>query len=215
MVTIRYALVASAEGVPLADFQAVPSMHAGGAKKILANIKGPLVERKCVTFNGYSYDILPHRDGTVYMCVTEESCSRATALKFLEAARKHCNSRSKNPVVLAAELRKEVEMFNNTLNTKIRDIRSDVEKVRGEMITNVDKLLDRADRIDALLLQSSALEGESSAFRQNTRTLERQYLCHRILIYVFIAFVVLVLLFVIVLAACSRDGVNFNRCKRN
>ncbi|RNF15909.1 putative vesicle-associated membrane protein 713 [Trypanosoma conorhini] len=213
MVTILYALVESAEGVPLAEAQAVPSVHAASAKKVLASIKRPLVERRCVTYNGYSYDILPHRDGTVYMCVTEESCSRVTSFRFLEAARRHCSSQCGNPASMAAELRKEVELFNDAQSTKIRDLSSKIETVKGTMIANVDKLLSREDRLDALLLQSSALEGESSAFRQNARSLERQSLCRRIAIGVAVALVVIVLLFMLVLMICSRDGVNFDRCR--
>ncbi|ESL06291.1 hypothetical protein TRSC58_06037 [Trypanosoma rangeli SC58] len=196
MVTILYSCVESADGVLLAEAQAVSSMQAASVRKVLANIKGPLVERRCVMYNGYSYDILPHRDGTVYVCVTEKSCDRATSFRFLEAARRRCSSQRSNPASMAAELKREVDLFNDTQDTKIRDLRSEIETVKETMIANVDKLLCREDRLDTLLLQSSLLEGESSAFRQNARSLERQSLNRRIAIGVSVALVVLILLFV-------------------
>ncbi|RNF00003.1 putative vesicle-associated membrane protein 713 [Trypanosoma rangeli] len=213
MVTILYARVESTDGVLLAEAQAVSSMHAASARKVLANIKGPLVERRCVMYNGYSYDILPHSDGTVYLCVTEKSCGRGTSFRFLEAAQRRCSSQRSNPASMAAELKEEVDLFNGAQSTRIRELRSEIETVKGAMIANVDKLLCREERLDTLLLQSSVLEGESSAFRQNARSLERQFLNRRIAIGVSVALVVLILLFVIIFMICSRGGANFDRCR--
>ncbi|ORC92782.1 putative vesicle-associated membrane protein 713 [Trypanosoma theileri] len=212
MGTILYALVASAEGIPLAEYHASSSTHGENAKKVLASIKGAILERKCLGYNGYSYDILPHRDGTVYMSVTEDSCNRAISFRFLDAARRRCHAHRGNPVALASELKKEVDFFNDTQRTKICEIRSEIAQVKEEMVRNVDKLMYRSDRLDTLLIKSSALEDESSLFRQNARELKRQLLCRRILLCTVVAVIVIGLIFVLVLSICSKDGVNFHRC---
>ncbi|KEG12568.1 putative vesicle-associated membrane protein 713 [Trypanosoma grayi] len=213
MGTILYALVASAEGAPLADVHVSSSSHASNAKKVLKGIKGPIVERRSLSYNGYCYDILPHKDGTVYMCVTEDSCSRAVSFKFLEGARRRCSSQRSNPFSLAAELRTEVELFNDTESEKIREIRSMMADVKDEMVQNVDRLMYRSDRLDTLLLKSSALEEESSAFRQNARDVKRQLLCRRIVTCAIVALIVILVIFAVVLMICSTHGVNFDRCR--
>ncbi|KAH9577695.1 Synaptobrevin [Trypanosoma melophagium] len=212
MGAILYALVASAEGIPLAECHASSSTHGENAKKVLASIKGAIIERKCLGYNGYSFDILPHRDGTVYMSVTEDSCNRAISFRFLDGARRRCHAQRGNPVALAAELKKEVEFFNDTQSTKIREIRSEIAQVKEEMVRNVDKLMYRSDRLDTLLIKSSALEDESSLFRQNARDLKRRLICRRILLCTVITLVVIALIFTFILLICSRDGVNFHRC---
>ena len=209
---ILYASVTGIDGSKVAEYSRVPGSHAINASKVLQSAPKS-ADRRCISHNGLFYNMVG--DGSfMYVCVTEESFSRVVAFNFLTAAKANCGGgRRKSPPEIYQQLKKDVDFFSDPKNDKMTKIRDDISQVKEIMIDNIEKILERGDKIDNLVAKTDDLNTEAVRFESNARELKWKMLKKRLILTAIVVFVVLLVIFIIVLIACSKDGVNFKKCQ--
>lgn len=208
---ILYAIVAGIDNSTVAEYSRVKGNHSMNAKKVLQSIP-KTADRRCIAYNNLYYNIVG--DGSLlYLCVTEDSFSRVAAFNFLTAIKANCGGgRKKSPQEMHQQLKKDVDFFSDPKNDKMTKIRDDISQVKEIMIDNIEKILERGDKIDTLVAKTDDLQTESRKFESNARELKWKMLKKRLILTAIVVFVVILVIFIIVLIACSKDGVNFKKC---
>lgn len=210
---IYYSLVAAQDGNVIAEYQRIKGNHPINAKKVLQNIPKGVNERRSFTHQKLCYNVQTDAQGTTFMCVTDESFSRVTAFNFLEAAKKTCGPLKSAPPAMFTQLKRETDFFSDPKNDKISKIKTEIGQVKDVMIDNIEKILERGDRIDNLVQKTEGLEKQSTQFKANATSLKNKMFLKKIIMIIVIVVVILLVIFLIVLFSCSEDGVNFKRCK--
>ena len=209
---LLYAMIAGVDSSTIAEVVRVRGNHSMNAKKVLGSIPRNSTDKRCISHNHLHYNIIG--DGSfVFLCITDESFSRVTAFNFLNAIKGNCGGgKKRNPQEMHQQLKRDVDFYSDPKNDKITKIRTDIAQVKEVMVDNIEKILERGDKIDNLVTKTENLEFESRKFETNANDLKWKMLKKRIIITLIVIFVLIVVIFVIVLIACSKDGVNFKKC---
>lgn len=209
---ILYALVVNTSDLSVvADYTRAKGSYATNAKRVLTQVGKSTAEKRCVVHNKFCYAIL--NDGTLtYVAVTEEGFSRVIVFNFLSALRKGAPALRNNPSGLNNLLKKEANYYSDPKNDKITKIKADIDQVKDVMIDNIDKMIERGEKIESLVDKTDNLATESQTFEAQARDLRYKMLKKRILIMIIIGIVLLVIAFIIMLIVCSQGGINFKKC---
>jgi hypothetical protein len=157
---------------------------------------------------------LAERHETQHDALAPDALPRATAL--LRARRtktqKH-GTRTRKHTILhfcarfltrcrarAALSQEAVLRFNS--RTKVDAVRQKVESVKATMSENIDKVLERGERLDDVAAKSETMRDQAAAFRAKGRQLRRQLWWQNAKWSAALAAVVLLVAFAVFLAAC-------------
>lgn len=99
---------------------------------------------------------------------------------------------------------------NNAGADKIRNIQSEVDKVKVVMQKNIDDILARGEKIDKLVEDTERLESSSRTFKEGSATLKRALWCRNIKLTVAIVVIALAVIFFIIVGICG--GFTFPKC---
>jgi len=152
-----------------------------------------------------------------FLCMAPESFGRRIPFSFLESIEKSFTGMypdAKNAprtTEFVATLKKQMEFYNKGDGDKVTKLRREIDEVKDVMVQNIDKLIDRGDSIDRLLVSTETLTTESAQFHKDSRSLRRAMCLKNAKLMAMIAIVVAVIIFVIVLMACG--GFTFKDCK--
>jgi vesicle-associated membrane protein 7 len=91
----------------------------------------------------------------------------------------------------------------------IARVRGEVEGVKGVMVENIARVLERGERLDLLVERTELLSGEALAFRRGAARARRVMWWQNVKTWFVMGGVVAGVVMVIVMAAC---GVTFSRC---
>lgn len=154
------------------------------------------------------------RDGITFLCMADEDFGRRIPFAFLEDVRERYLNRFGEEVHTAPAYEHNAE-FSRVLEDRMAfystDQRADtINRVRGEisevktvMIENIDKVLDRGERIELLVDKTDHLQNESFAFKREARRLKTRLWWKNIRLLAFVALLILVIAYIIVCFACS------------
>lgn len=78
------------------------------------------------------------------------------------------------------------------------------------MTINIDKVLERGDRLDTLSSKSQTLVEQSNKFQDKAKELKRVLCMRNAKLAIMVSSAVIVLIFVILMIACNP---NFSKCK--
>eukprot|EP00758_Cryptobia_borreli_P010894 Tbor_TRINITY_DN5611_c0_g2::TRINITY_DN5611_c0_g2_i1::g.9078::m.9078/K08515/VAMP7; vesicle-associated membrane protein 7 len=208
---ILYSMVAGVDGSVLCEVARVRGNYSMNAKKVLESIPKNTRDKRCISHNNLFYNIIG--DGTfIYMCVTDESFSRLTAFNFLNAVKNNCDRGARKPTEMHQTLKCDTDFYSDPQNDKITKIKTDIAQVKEVMIDNIEKILERGEKIDTLVDKTESLHFQAQRFETNARTLKWNMWKKRIIITAVVIIVIFFVLFIIVLVGCSKDGVNFKKC---
>merc|ERR1711916_114739 len=97
-----------------------------------------------------------------------------------------------------------MEYFSNNAGAdKIRNIQSEVDKVKVVMQKNIDDILARGEKLDKL-------EANSKQFKEGATSLKHAFWCRNVKLTIAIVVVVLVVAFFVVVGVCG--GFSFPKC---
>jgi hypothetical protein len=99
---------------------------------------------------------------------------------------------------------------NNAGADKIRNIQSEVDKVKVVMQKNIDDILSRGEKLDKLVEDTDKLEANSKQFKEGATSLKYAMWCRNVKLTIAIIVVVLVVAFFIVVGVCG--GFTFPKC---
>ncbi len=99
---------------------------------------------------------------------------------------------------------------NNSGADKIRNIQSEVDKVKVVMQKNIDDILMRGEKLDKLVEDTDKLEQNAAQFKQGATSLKYAMWCRNVKLTIAIIVIVLIVAFFVVVAACG--GFTFPKC---
>jgi cell division septation protein DedD len=105
----------------------------------------------------------------------------------------------------------EVKRFNDDPEAdKIGRLKNQIEGVKQVMLTNIDDIIERGQKIDQLVDKSYLLEEEAQGFQEGARTLRRAMCMKNVKLIILVVICIIALGFVISLVVC---GMKYEKCK--
>ncbi|CAL5223870.1 g6457 [Coccomyxa viridis] len=148
------------------------------------------------------------RDGITFLCMADEDFGRRIPFAFLEDVRERYLARFGDSAQSApayahnAEFSKVLEermeyYSNNEKADTINRVRGGISEVKNVMIENIDKVLDRGERIELLVDKTDHLQNESFAFKREARRLKSRLWWKNTRLLIFLAVLVLIIAYII------------------
>ncbi|XP_076175798.1 vesicle-associated membrane protein 7 [Ptiloglossa arizonensis] len=200
---------------------------AGNFDEVTENIlaKIPLQPDK-LTYSQASY--LFHYiwdNNIIYMCITDDEFQKSRAFLYLTEIKRRFliiyNDGAQTAVAYAMNtefgriLANEMKYYCET--NKDLDILSKVhgelDELKDIMVTNIDNVTMRGERLDLLVNKAENLTANSVTFRKTSRNLARSLFWKNVKIYVIVGAILLVVIYVIVSISCG--GLAWQKCVGN
>ena len=210
---VMYCVIADAKGQVITEHARIRQGTVGtNAKRVLNSIPKTKADKRSYNFNDLCYNIIFDSQGCCYMSVTDEHYSRVRAFQFLEEVKKKFEQSHRQVSAFAPELKEMCEYYSDPKNDKLQKLREDIDDVKGVMIENIDKMLERGEQIDTVVEKTDTLAVKAKEFNKKTTDLKRKLFCRRMMMWFAVFIIVLIIIFIVVLFACSKDGINFDKC---
>ncbi|GMI70422.1 vesicle-associated membrane protein 726 [Hibiscus trionum] len=168
------------------------------------------------TYNcdGHTFNYLVE-NGFTYCVVAVESAGRQIPIAFLERVKEDFSKRyggGKADSFTAKSLNRE---FRPKLKehmqycvehpeeiSKIAKVKAQVSEVKGVMMENIERVLDRGEKIELLVDKTENLRSQAQDFRQQGTTLKRKMWLQNMKMKLIVFGIVFVLILMIVLSVC-------------
>ncbi|CEO97607.1 V-SNARE coiled-coil homology domain-containing protein [Plasmodiophora brassicae] len=215
---ILYALVARDTDV-LAEYAAlgVSGNFSQVTRVLLSRIDSQKQGPASYVLDGYYFHYLISK-GVTCLCMADQSCQ--SPFDFLDDIKARFTSAygsSANTAIAYAfnaefsnVLRNRMEYFNklNRSQTKISAVQSELNQARNVMVENIDRVLERGDRIELLVDKSERLDASALQFRKRATVLKRSMWWKNVKAVALMVFVILVVVYVILSIACGGPGLS-------
>ncbi|CAH8305945.1 unnamed protein product [Eruca vesicaria subsp. sativa] len=179
---ILYALVARGT-VVLAEFTSTSTSTNAStiAKQILEKVPGNNDINVSYSQDRYVFHV-KRTDGLTVLCMAEETAGRRIPFAFLEdihqrfvrtyARAVHTAQTYAMNEEFSRVLSQQIEYYSNDLNAdRINRIKDELNQVRDVMIENIDKIVDRGERLELLVDTTAKMQGSASRFKDKARRL--------------------------------------------
>lgn len=161
-------------------------------------------------------------DGITFLCMSDEGMKRRITFSFLDEVKRifRENYQGVERTALAFSLndsfapvlRQQIDNFNtNPSADNISKVKTQIDNVKDVMISNIDRVLERGEKIELLVDKTDKLNHQAFKFEKSSKALKNTMLCKKIKTYILI-FVVLGLIGFFV--AAMFCGMNFKKCKK-
>ncbi|KAM3271249.1 hypothetical protein ACQJBY_041802 [Aegilops geniculata] len=169
------------------------------------------------TCDGHTFTFLLHQ-GYAYCVVATESAGREVPLAFLERIKEEFNKRyagGKAATATANSLSKDFgprlkEQMQYCMDhpeevSRLSKVQAQVSEVKGIMIENIDKVIDRGEQIEGLVTRTEQLHDHALDFRTEGTRIRRRMWYQNMKIKLIVAGIVVAIILIIVLSICHRD----------
>lgn len=214
---ILFSLVARGS-VVLAECSTVSGNAIQIAHRILEKL--PTVDtRVSYTQERHMYHVLVS-DGITFLCMSEEGFGRRIPYAFLEDVKNkfvaNYGTAAMNAVAyeynteFSRVLQQQMDYFSNDPNADaITRVRGGIAEVKNVMIENIEKVLERGERIELLVDKTDHLSSEAFMFRKEARKLKNKMRWKNIKLILLIILILIVVIYIISACAC---GLTWKRC---
>ncbi|RZR84580.1 hypothetical protein BHM03_00011433 [Ensete ventricosum] len=214
---ILYAVVARGT-VVLAEFAAVTGNVGAIARRILEKLPPDSDSRLCFSQDRYIFHVL-RSDGITFLCMANETFGRRVPFLYLEDIHirfmKNYGRIAHSALAYAMNdefsrvLHQQMEFFSSNPSADT------LNRVRGEihtiMVDNIDKILDRGDRISLLVDKTATMQDSAFHFRKQSRRLRRALWMKNAKLLAVLTVAIALLLYVIIAACCG--GITLPSCR--
>jgi len=157
-----------------------------------------------------------------YLCMTDRDFPRVIAFQFLENIKSLFIStygdRGKTAIAFAFNadfqrvLQQQMDRCNSTKEDKVARVRDEIDQVKNVMIQNIEKVLERGEKIELLVDKTEILDQHAFKFKKKqSRNLKRSMWWKNAKLMI-VLFIIFVAVFMIVLAtACG--GIKLPKCQ--
>jgi len=179
---IEYALVGYGKRV-LAEGMLNPGNHTVIARRILEKIP-KRAHKKSYSYEGHVFHYLAEDDGLVVLCMADANTGHRISFACLGDIKNRFVASYGDSYQMAPELEynetfsrtilEKMDYYSNDPNAdKIRKVRGEIDQVKTVMIENIDKVLERGDKIETLMDKTDLLQAQSQRFRTVSTSLKR------------------------------------------
>ena len=215
-----YSVVAR-ERTILAEFSFFAGNFATVTRILLEKISPtPNGQRKSYTYDNYVFHYITSA-GLTYVCLADRGMGQSVPMKFLdEICGKFETSylaNSKTAVALQMNtefqptIREVVEKYNEGADTSMDRIRSHIAEISDNMIDNIDKIMQRQEKIELLVEKTDTLNRTALQFRRQAIDVRRTLWWRDVRAKVTIVVICLVIIFLLIMWLCG--GIHFDKCK--
>lgn len=164
------------------------------------------------------YSTLPTPDSVVvFLVITTASAQRQTAFSFLKSlqsafvAEHPTASLPTSPAYALASFNRTLaellaEVGKNQSYDRAREVRGEIENVRGIMSENIERVLERGERIELLVDKTGRLEVGAGEFRRRSRGLKRKMWWKNVKINILLGFAIIFIIYLFVGFGCGLPG---------
>ncbi|XP_028808281.1 vesicle-associated membrane protein 714 [Neltuma alba] len=217
---ILYALVARGT-VVLAEFSAVTGNTGAVARRILEKLPAEVDSRLCFSQDRYIFHIL-RSDGLTYLCMANDTFGRRIPFAYLEDIQMRFMKNYSRVALYAPAyamndefsrvLHQQMEFFSSSSNADtLNRMRSEVGEIRTIMVENIEKILERGDRIELLVDKTATMQDSSFHFRKQSKRLRRALWMKNAKLLALLTFLIVLFLYFIIAAACG--GITLPSCR--
>jgi vesicle-associated membrane protein 7 len=222
--TFIYSVVARSK-VVLAEYSD-PNTFKGNfivvSRLILEKLDSSTDVKKVYTYDQYMVHIVVS-SGIIYMCITEslQSGSIMRVMNFLEEIQKRFTQTYDNRKItnaaayemndeFARVLQSQMQYWSSSIaNDRSAALATKIEGVKGILMENIEKLMDREEKIGLLVEKTSEMQTQSFAFSTKSTELKRKLCWRNFRLYIVIAVLLMVLGWLIASSICGFD---FSKC---
>ncbi|KAK1323772.1 hypothetical protein QJS10_CPA02g01021 [Acorus calamus] len=228
---ILHAVVAR-RTVVLAEFSAVTGNAGSVARRILEKIRpgdgsppsvGEEEEEPRLSFSQdqYIFHIL-RADGITFLCMASDTFGRRVPFSYLEDTHmrfmKNYGTVARSALAYAMNdefsrvLHQQMGYFSSNPNVDaLNRVRGEVNEVRTIMVGNIDKILDRGERIKLLVDKTATMQDGAFHFKKQSRRLHRALWKKNVRLLALLTCSMVLLLYIIMAAACG--GITLPSCR--
>jgi vesicle-associated membrane protein 7 len=218
--TILYALVARGT-VVLAEFSAASSNANTIARRILEKLPASGDNRVSYSQDRHIFHIL-RVDGLTFLCMATDSFGRRIPFAYLEDIHmrfmKNYGKVANTALAYAMNdefsrvLHQQMEYFStNKQADAINRVKGEIAEVRAVMVENIDKVLERGDRIELLVDKTSTIQDNSFRFKKQSRRLRQAMWMENAKLLASLTALIIVLLYIIISFFCG--GIFLRSCR--
>ncbi|KAG0051439.1 hypothetical protein BGZ83_003777 [Gryganskiella cystojenkinii] len=154
-------------------------------------------------------------DGLTYMCMADDTFGRRIPFAFLQDIKErflaqYGRERALNALVpygmneFSKTIAKQMEYFSTNPNAdKIKQVQGEIEQVKDVMVHNIERVLERGERIELLVDKTDNLNQQAYAFKKRSTALKRTMWWKNTKLMVILTAVIVFLVYLIICAACG------------
>eukprot|EP00029_Vermamoeba_vermiformis_P009966 TRINITY_DN513_c0_g1_i2.p1 TRINITY_DN513_c0_g1~~TRINITY_DN513_c0_g1_i2.p1 ORF type:complete len:332 (+),score=35.75 TRINITY_DN513_c0_g1_i2:137-997(+) len=177
--------------------------------------------KKTYTNEGVYFDVVVEGD-FIFLCVSiQDSPSRMVCYQFLEAIKnewKTTYGAAANTATAYAMnedfgriLARKMEFYSNDPSVdKIRAVSEQIDSVKATMVKNIDKVIERGEKIEELVDKTENLNYQANSFKTKSTQMKKHYRCKNQKIT--IIFIIFLLALGYAIAAFACHGFLLNSC---
>lgn len=152
-------------------------------------------------------------DGLTVLCMADENAGRRIPFAFLEDIHQRF-VRTYGRAVLSAQayamndefsrvMSQQMEYYSSDPNAdRINRLKGEMSQVRNVMIENIDKVLERGDRLELLVDKTENLQGNTFRFRKQTRRFRSTVWWKNVKLTVMLIVLLLVIVYIVMAFVC-------------
>ena len=161
-------------------------------------------------------------DGITYLCMADEEFRRRIPFAFLDEVKAkfldmYGLERAKTAIAFAMNgefsrvLQRNMDYYNENPNAdNINRVRSQIDDVRGVMVENIEKVLQRGEKIELLVDKTDRMQQAAFKFEKSAKKLKHAMWWKNFKMYIILFLVIALVIFFISGAACG--GLSFPNC---
>lgn len=217
---ILYALVARGTLV-LAEFSAAASNAGTIARRILERVSTGGETRASYSQDRHIFHIMK-ADGLTFLCMANETMGRRIPFAFLEDIYNRfmkAYGRVASTALAYAmndefsrDLNQQMEYYSNNPNADtINRVKGEIAEVHKVMVENIDKVLERGDRIELLVDKTATIQDNTFRFKKQSRRLRQALWIKNAKLLASLTCLIIVLVYILVAFFCG--GVTLPSCR--
>jgi len=155
-----------------------------------------------------------------YLCMTDRDFPRLVAFQFLDDIKTRFlatyGDRGKTAIAFAFNadfqrvLQQQMDRYNSTKDDKVARVREEISQVKDVMIKNIDKVLERGEKIELLVDKTEVLDQHAFKFKKQSKALKRSMWWKNAKLMVIIVIFLIAIIYIILASACG--GMNLPKC---
>eukprot|EP01015_Nassula_variabilis_P003901 TRINITY_DN1266_c0_g1_i11.p1 TRINITY_DN1266_c0_g1~~TRINITY_DN1266_c0_g1_i11.p1 ORF type:complete len:220 (+),score=18.59 TRINITY_DN1266_c0_g1_i11:62-721(+) len=210
--SIIYTVVARGKDVVLAEYNTA----SGNFPQITRNILRKVPNNISITYtqgNQYTFHVI-NEDDFSYLCMTEIKFERRLAFLFLQHIReafleKYAESERRDAIQYALNnsfsntIRQKMHQFNTDPPDKLMKLKTDLNDAKNIMVENIDKLLEREERLDILVKKTANMNTMATNIKKKSTEVKRQAQWRSIRLKIIIVLIVLIVIYLVLSIICG------------
>eukprot|EP01083_Nonionella_stella_P086679 240942_1 len=176
--------------------------------------------RMSYVYDSYVFHYLVS-DELTYLCMADEEFGRVIPFNMLEDIKNRFvatyGDRGKTAIAFAMNadfgrvLQKQTEYYNSPERDKIAVVKEEINQVKNIMFENIDKVLERGDKIELLVDKTDRLDEHAFRFKKRSRRLKNAMWWKNLKMGLLLVFIVLIVIYFILSLACG--GLSIPNCR--